>query len=310
MIENRVLDVREIDKSFRKKIILNLFNELDDGQQLILISNHNLAPLNKLFLKQKHGFFEWHDLQNGPDIWRISITKTNELNLTINDILKRYPMAIHIFENRSISYFNLGNEQFDNISADAKEIYEEIKQSYQPLINPLRTDSWSISFTVDYINNNHHTFVRKKVPELEDLIDHLVAAHAATHPQLPMIKERFMEFKDELNDHLVDEENIVFPSYKSLDEGFLASKKISVKKFDDAINWMKEDHILAGTSLKTLRNFCNNYIAPANSSPGFKILYEELKRFEYDMHFHMYLENNVLFAKVVKALRKIKDRKS
>ncbi len=310
MIENRVLDVREIDKSFRKKIILNLFNELDDGQQLILISNHNLAPLNKLFQKQKHGFFEWHDLQNGPDIWRISITKTNELNLTINDILKRYPMAIHIFENRSISYFNLGNEQFDNISADAKEIYEEIKQSYQPLINPLRTDSWSISFTVDYINNNHHTFVRKKVPELEDLIDHLVAAHAATHPQLPMIKERFMEFKDELNDHLVDEENIVFPSYKSLDEGFLASKKISVKKFDDAINWMKEDHILAGTSLKTLRNFCNNYIAPANSSPGFKILYEELKRFEYDMHFHMYLENNVLFAKVVKALRKIKDRKS
>lgn len=309
MIEDRVLDVREINKSFRKKTILNLFSDLKDGQQLILISDHSLAPLHKLFQRQKHGFYEWHDVQNGPDLWKISITKTNELNLTINDILKRYPMSIRILENRSISYFNLGNEKFDEISPDAKEIYTEIKQSYQPLINPLRTDRWSITFTVDYIINNYHTFIREKVPELDSLIDHLVDAHAATHPQLPMIKERFSEFREELNDHLVDEENIVFPSYKKLDVGFEVGSRINFKAFENAINWMREDHILTGTSLKSLRNFCNNYIAPSESSPGFKILYEELKKFEYDMHFHMYLENNVLFTKVVNALKMLKNIK-
>lgn len=306
MIESRVLDVREIDKSFRKKIILNLFSDLGDGQLLILISNHSLAPLHKLFQKQKHGFFEWIDIENGPDIWRISISKTNELNLTINDIIRRHPMSIRIFENRVIPYFNLGNKKFYEISPDAEEIYAEIKESYQPLINPLRIDSWSITFTVDYIINNHHTFLKEKVPELKSLINHLVDAHAATHPQLPMIKERFSEFWNELNDHLIDEENIVFPSYKKLDSRLL-DKKLDLEKYDDAINWMQEDHILTGTSLKSLRNYCNNYIAPSESSPGFKILYEELKKFEYDMHFHMYLENNVLFTKVISALQKAQN---
>jgi regulator of cell morphogenesis and NO signaling len=44
-------------------------------------------------------------------------------------------------------------------------------------------------------------------------------------------------------------------------------------------------------------------VAPEDSSPGFKILYEELKKFELDMHFHIHLENNVLFAKVQELVR-------
>jgi len=56
-----------------------------------------------------------------------------------------------------------------------------------------------------------------------------------------------------------------------------------------------------------MRNFCNNYIAPVESSPGFKILFEELKKFEMDMHFHMHLENNVLFTKVQSLLKEHKN---
>ena len=120
-----------------------------------------------------------------------------------------------------------------------------------------------------------------------------------------MIKERFTEFKGELEDHLNDEENIVFPSYKKLEIAMIKGKLKEVKDFDDAISWMEEDHILTGSSLKVLRNYCNNYVAPKESSPGFKILYDELEKFEYDMHFHMHLENNVLFTKVVNALNSI-----
>jgi regulator of cell morphogenesis and NO signaling len=305
MSGNRVLDVREIDKRFRKKIVLNLFNDLEEGQQLELISDHSLAPLNLLFQKEKHGFFEWTDLENGPDLWKISIKKTDVLNLTINDILKQFPMSISVLESKGIPYFNVGHKKLEDVTENAKEIYKEIEQSYKPLINPLRTDRWSISFTVDYIINNHHTFVKEMVPELENLIDHLVEAHSATHPELPMIKERFSEFKCELIEHLKDEENIVFPSYKKLEMRMKDGKITDVKNFDDAINWMEEDHILTGTTLKAMRNYCNNYIVPTDSSPGFIILFEELKKFELDMHFHMHLENNVLFTKVDSALKSL-----
>lgn len=308
MSGNKVLDVREVDKRFRKKIILNLFDDLLDAQQLELISDHSLAPLNKLFQKEKHGFFSWSDLESGPELWRISIRKTDALNLTIIDIIKKFPFAIDILEERGIPYYKSGNKKLIDISKDARSIYEEIKLSKQLLVNPLRTDRWSISFTIDYIINNHHTYVKEKIPELESLIDHLVQAHSATHPQLPMIRERYAEFRAELKDHMNDEENIVFPSYKKLEKALFENKFEEVIDFDDAISWMEEDHILTGASLKTMRNFCNNYVAPKESSPGFKILYEELKKFEYDLHFHMYLENNVLFTKVVSALKKIEGK--
>ena len=102
--------------------------------------------------------------------------------------------------------------------------------------------------------------------------------------------------------------NIVFPSYKKLEKEIEAGKIIDVKDFEDTISWMIEDHILTGTSLKSMRNYCNNYVAPADSSPGFKILFDELKKFEFDMHFHMHLENNVLFTKVDSAIKKLKAK--
>lgn len=302
MSGNKVLDVREIDKRFRKKLILNLFDELHDEQHLELISDHSLAPLQKLFLKEKQGFFLWSELEDGPDSWKISIKKTESFALTINEILKQFPLSIDILEQYGIPYFKFGDNKLSEVCGNAQEIYTEIKQSQQLLVNPLRTDSWSIGFTVDYIINNHHTYVKEIIPELESLIDHLVIAHASTHPQLPMIKEQFAEFKSELFEHLNDEETIVFPSFKNLELSLSQNNFEASKEFDESINWMEEDHILTGTTLKSMRNYCNNYVAPADSSPGFKILFEELKKFELDMHFHMHLENNVLFNKVVKAL--------
>ncbi|MCG8307428.1 MAG: DUF2249 domain-containing protein [Cytophagales bacterium] len=305
---NKILDVREIDKRFRKKIILSLFDELKDGQQLELISDHSLAPLQKLFQKEKHGFHEWTDLESGPESWKIVIRKTESLNLTINEILKQFPFSINVLEQHAIPYFKYGSSKLSDVSENAQAVYEEIKKSQQLPVNPLRTDRWSIGFTVDYIVNNHHTYVKEMIPELEALIDHLVAAHAATHPQLPMIREKFAEFKLELTEHMNDEEDIVFPSFKDLENSIDDGNIEEWKEQDDSINWMEEDHILTGTTLKSMRNFCNNYVAPKDSSPGFKILYEELRKFEMDMHFHMHLENNVLFTKVESTLNKRDNR--
>jgi len=241
-------------------------------------------------------------VESGPELWRTTILKTDSLNLSINEILKHFPFAINVFERRGIPYFQLGSKRLSDISKDAQVIYEEIRQTQQWLINPLRTENWSITFTIDYIINNHHTYVKELIPELECLIEHLERAHAATHPQLPMIRERFAEFKNELIEHLNDEEEMVFPSFKRLEESINGNTKTESSGFDDSISWMEEDHILTGTTLKSMRNYCNNYIAPEGSSPGFITLFEELRKFEMDMHFHMHLENNVLFTKVMKAL--------
>jgi len=298
-----VLDVREIDKKFRKKTILNFFDELSEDQNLMLISSHSLAPLHKVFLKERNGFFCWANLESGPELWKINITKINSLNLTIGDILGKFPASKGVFEEHHIPYFSLGDCQMREVGNNAGMVFEEIRARKPKDYIPLRTDHWSITFTIDYIIQNHHLYVKETIPEIYSLIEHLSLAHASSQPQLPMIQERFLEFSRELTDHMKDEEEVVFPSFKKLEESNDSVASEEDQSLVDAISWIEEDHVLSGSNLKLLRKFCNNYKAPEESSPGFKILYEELIKFESDLHFHMHLENNVLFSKVMKLIQ-------
>lgn len=284
-------------------MILNLFHGLEDGHSIELISSHSLAPLNRLFHLEMPGFFIWTDLEQGPEVWIVNIRKTDSPNLTINEIIWQNIAAIDVLENRGIPYYKLGTSRLSDITKDAGDIYQTIRKATVALVNPLKTDYWSVGFTVDYVINNHHAYIKAAIPELEDLMEHLVAVHADTHPELPMISDTFSAFKAELEEHMKDEEEIVFPSFKALEKAVLSGNTNAGQTVNDSMNWIEEDHVLTGTSLKYLRNFCNNYLPPDDSSPGFKILFEELKKFEYDMHFHMHLENNVLFSKVMNLLQ-------
>lgn len=293
-----VIDVRELDKKFRKKTILSIFDDLPDNDKIILLSDHSLAPLSKLFSKERKGFFEWSEISKGPEIWKIGLKKIKSINLTINEIIRYFPSATQTFNRFGIPYYKLGSTKLVETDERAQEIFKEILSNKVNVHFPLRTDNWSIGFTIDYIINNHHTYVKESIPEIESLIDHLSQAHASSQPQLPMINQRFQEYKHELEDHMRDEEEIVFPAFKKLEEELSKSSPIDIQKVKDSISWMEEDHVLTGTNLKSMRNFCSKYQAPEDSSPGFKILYEELVKFESDMHFHMHLENNILFSKV------------
>lgn len=301
------LDVRTIEKPYRKTLILNLFEKLEDGEQLELISDHSLMPLKKLFEIENQGFFDWEELESGPNTWRIVITRKGTFDLTINELIRQNPLVINIFEEEGIPYYRHGFKRLKELVEDVRSIFQKMKQgTMMMVVNPLRTEVWSISFTIDYIINNHHTYIKKAIPELDRLLDLLISVHSATHPQLPMIKETFEQFQADLKEHVRDEEEIVFPSFKEFEKSIKGKSVKAMKELYDSINWMEEDHILTGTSLKTLRNLCNNYMAPAGSSPGFKLLFDEMRKFELDMHFHIHLENNVLFSKVLDAIRHLK----
>lgn len=284
-------------------MIFSQFDELKDNDALVLVSDHSLLPLKKLFQKERGGLFEWNLLAEGPEEWKTEIKKIGIQNITINDLLRWYPGAFNVFEDLGISYYTDGNKKLSEVYQNSESAIQRIRANKCEEVEPRRFDDWTISFTIDYIIHNHHTYVRRLLKELETIIDHLEVAHAATHPQLPMVKKRFLEFRKELVDHMKDEERKVFPSMKKLDQELSnEGRPENTDAFVNAISWMEEDHILTGSSLKSLRNYCNNYEPPPDSSPGFKLLFEELKKFERDMHFHMYLENNILFRKVDQAI--------
>ena len=70
------LDVREIIPRERHPRIFNTFDSLADGGHFILVNDHDPKPLFYQFNVERPGQFDWQYLEQGPEVWRVKISKT------------------------------------------------------------------------------------------------------------------------------------------------------------------------------------------------------------------------------------------
>ena len=71
----------------------------------------------------------------------------------------------------------------------------------------------------DHIIEHHHGYLREELPPLRELVDKVARVHGSTHVELLGVQEIFHELADELEQHMVKEEQIVFPACVALDRG-------------------------------------------------------------------------------------------
>jgi uncharacterized protein (DUF2249 family) len=69
------LDVRTIQPRERHPMIFNTFDALKPGESFELINDHAPTPLYYQFLHERAGLFEWNYREQGPDVWRVQITR-------------------------------------------------------------------------------------------------------------------------------------------------------------------------------------------------------------------------------------------
>lgn len=70
------LDVRKIQPRERHPMIFSTFDSLKLGESFELVNDHAPTPLYYQFLHERPGQFEWNKLEEGPETWRVAITRT------------------------------------------------------------------------------------------------------------------------------------------------------------------------------------------------------------------------------------------
>ena len=73
--DNIVLDVRPIVPKEKHPTIHAAFDKLNPGQSMTLVNDHDPKPLYYEFKFEKPGRFDWEYLEQGPEIWKVLITK-------------------------------------------------------------------------------------------------------------------------------------------------------------------------------------------------------------------------------------------
>ena len=68
------LDVRVIPPRDKHPTIFRTFDGLSAGQAMLLINDHDPAPLRYQLLAERKNLFDWVYEEEGPDTWRVRIT--------------------------------------------------------------------------------------------------------------------------------------------------------------------------------------------------------------------------------------------
>lgn len=72
------LNVVAVVPKERHSLIFMTFDGLAKGDSFILVNDHDPKPLYYQFLHEREGIFSWEYLEQGPEKWRVRITRLRE----------------------------------------------------------------------------------------------------------------------------------------------------------------------------------------------------------------------------------------
>ncbi len=70
------LDVTKIMPREKHPAIFSTFDSLNPGESFILINDHDPRPLKNQFMYERAEQFNWEYVEQGPQTWRVRLTKT------------------------------------------------------------------------------------------------------------------------------------------------------------------------------------------------------------------------------------------
>ena len=227
--------------------------------------------------------------------------KGNEL---IGDVVAKLPKAAEIFKEYKIDFCCGGNRPLDEViqqqSLEQKEIIEMLNLAYEEMINSFneKTSFTEMGYSqlIDYILNTHHEYLNKEMPKLRSLVTKILRVHGLLHPELARVHRLFHDLEVELEQHMIKEEEILFPLVKAYD---INSSKKLLEEIYRVNNELEAEHEGAGGILKELRDITEGFSAPAGSCTSYQLTYKGLEALEWDLFQHIHLENNILFPRLL-----------
>ena len=141
---------------------------------------------------------------------------------------------------------------------------------------------------IDHIRTRYHDTHRRELPELIALARKVETAHA-TDPNTPHGLTQALEAMiAELEAHMREEEEIVFPALGTGGAGHGA----------DAIPRLRAAHDGQEAALDRIAAITHGFRLPHDACRSWRQLYAGLGKLVEDLDEHIYLENDVLFPRV------------
>lgn len=158
-------------------------------------------------------------------------------------------------------------------------------------------DQWPMDLFIDYILKIHHRGIRTEGPALTALFQR-VLAQQPDNERLLQVYGLFVASLEDLEMHLMKEENVLFPFLLDLFEAAQSQQPIGQMhcgSVANPIHVMENDHAGEIRRYARIAELTDDFACPADATADYSELMTHLQRFMAALHEHITLENDHLF---------------
>ncbi len=230
-----------------------------------------------------------------------------DLNVPLATLVNEEPARALVLEEFGLDYCCGGRrslaEACDAAGLDTERVAEALESV--PAADPAQrlADGWAAlppAALADHIESTHHVYLQTELPRLAMLVEKVVTAHGANHPELHQVDATYAALVADLEPHLLKEERVLFPLIREMESpGGSSAAAVHCGTIRNPISVMRAEHDREGELLARLHELTSGYRPPADACLSYRMLYARLAELERDTHLHIHKENNVLFPAVV-----------
>ena len=222
---------------------------------------------------------------------------------SLGEVVTVYPAVVKKFNDMELDYCCGGNKSLelalkekgvdvDKFVEDLNKEFKEFKFENSQYVDWREKSSEEL---ISHIVETHHGETFRLLKEIDPLMVKVFRVHFSHDPELLMkVHSLFGKLKCELEEHLLKEENILFPLMIKYDQ---AKDKEEKKEIEEDIRIIVNEHEAAGDILKELAEVTDDYKVPEWGCISFKLLYDYLHDLEKDLFIDIHKENNILFPR-------------
>jgi len=234
---------------------------------------------------------------------------TNITEQTLASLVTRNHQTVPVLEKYNLDFCCRGRRTLAEACTEkGLPVHKIVDELNAVTLKENKTASFSEMSAEQLINHiflHHHFYVRQSMPTIEEHLIRVAGKHGDRFPFMVEVLQLFAQLKGDMYMHMQKEEMVLFPRIKEAASFYKYGQKQDVQPnyISSPVAVMEHEHDEAGAIMEKIRILTNNYTAPEGACTTFKVVLEELKAFEEDLHKHVHLENNILFPMAMQMMQ-------
>jgi len=227
---------------------------------------------------------------------------TASTQTTVGDLVRLRPSFSRELEHLKIDYCCGGKvslaQACEKRGLDANAVLATFENTGTAEATHDAPDAMDLGTLADHIERTHHAYLREELPRLDALTRKVSAVHGHSEPRLNEVHDCFVACREELEAHMLKEEEGLFPMIRAL-EGSNGAPCVSPNTLASEIETLEQEHDDAGGALTRIRELTDDYTPPDWACNTYRAMLDGLETLERDMHVHVHKENSILFPKAL-----------